>query len=160
MACHGVFCKLYHSLMIFHCLTPRAVRQVGVIRERTSDFNVIYRTLRGKPILVNYPFYPIDCFWFLNSKLQCQKFTIFPLPLHWYFRISTKQNQTFMTISRSNPFSAVILGNLYLGISFIWSPVYWMISSCPCVHFGVMVTEDLNSFVFLFRCFSLFESQY
>ena len=30
--------------------------------ERTSDYGIIYRTLRGKPFSVNYPFYPIDCF--------------------------------------------------------------------------------------------------
>ena len=153
MACHGVFCKLYHSLMIFHCLIPRAVRRVGIIRERTSDFDVIYRTLRGKPILVNYPFYPIDCFGFLNSNLQCQKFTIFPLLLHWYFRISTKQNQTFMTISKSNPFSAVILGIYIWVFPVSWSPVYWMMSSCPCVYFGVMVTEDLFKFCVTLKMF-------
>ena len=32
MACHGVFCKLYHSLMFFHCMTPTRLTARGVIQ--------------------------------------------------------------------------------------------------------------------------------
>ena len=46
--------------------------ELGSYSERTSDYDIIYRTLHGKPFSVNYRFYPIDCFWFLNSNLQCQ----------------------------------------------------------------------------------------
>ena len=110
--------------------------ELGSCSERTSDYDIIYRTLHGKPILVNYPFYPIDCFWFLNFNLQCQNCLFSPMPLHWYFRIATKQNQTVMTIPRSSYF-----GKIYIRVFPVsWPPVYWMMSSCPCVHLGVMVT--------------------
>ena len=76
MACHGVFCKLYHSLMIFHCLTPRAFRRVGFIQWKNIRlwYNLQNTRWYSKPILVNYQFYPIDCFWFLSSYLQCQNY--------------------------------------------------------------------------------------
>ena len=46
--------------------------ELGSYSERTSDYDIIYRTLHGKLFSVNYPFYPIECFGFLNSNLQCQ----------------------------------------------------------------------------------------
>ena len=51
--------------------------ELGSYSERTSDYDIIYRTLHGKPFSVNYPFYPIDCFGFLNSNLQCQNLLFF-----------------------------------------------------------------------------------
>ena len=90
--------------------------ELGSYSERTSDYDIIYRTLQRKPFSVNYLFYPIDCFWFLNSNLQCQNLLSFFLCIYiGYFRISTKQNQNFMTITRSNPISAVILGKSIFG---------------------------------------------
>ena len=51
--------------------------ELGSYSEKTSDYDIIYITLHGKPFSVNYPFYPIDCFWFLNSNLQCQNLLSF-----------------------------------------------------------------------------------
>ena len=82
----------------------------GSYSERTLDYDIIYRTLHGKPFSVNYPFYPIYCFWFLTSNLQCQNLLFF---LCLYNDILGYQ--TFMTITRSNPISAVILGKSIFG---------------------------------------------
>ena len=113
-----MFCKSYHSLTIFHCFTPWAVRRDGIIQWKTSNYD-IYRPLHSKPILVNYPFYPTDCFWFLNSNLQCQNLLFSPclyigilgylqnrIKLLWHLQVQIRLVQLFRE-------------NLYLGISCI-----------------------------------------
>ena len=108
--------------------------ELGSYSERTSDYDINYRILYGKPISINYPFYATDCFWFLNSNLQCQNL-LFPFAFTLMFRIYTKQNQTFITITRS-----VQLMHSYCGKICIWVfPVSWLLN----VVIFVLVTEDL-----------------
>ena len=76
MVCNGVFCKLYHSLMI-SLFDHEPSGELGSYSERISAYDIIYRTLQGKPFSVNYPFYPTDCFWFLISNSQCQNLLFF-----------------------------------------------------------------------------------
>ena len=52
--------------------------EFGSYGERISDYDIIYRTLHGKPFSVSYLFYPIDSFGFLNSNLQYQNLLFLP----------------------------------------------------------------------------------
>ena len=155
MACHGVFCKLYDSLMIFHCLTPQPSGKLWSYIEWTYDYDIIYRTLHGKPILVNYPFCPIDSFWFLNSNLQCQNSLFFPVPLHWYFRISTKHNQLLWQIQGQIQLVQLFWETLYLGISCILVTCLLnnvILTLCALGCDGHWRLTEIICFVFLFRC--------
>ena len=101
--------------------------ELGSYSERTSDYDIIYRTLQRKPFSVNYLFYPIDCFWFLNSNLQCQNllsfFSAFTLDILGYL-----QNRIKILWQLQGQIQLVQLfwENLYLGISCILVHVYWM----------------------------------
>ena len=64
-----MFCKLYHSWWSFTDWPHEPSGELGSYSERTSNYDIIYRTLHDKPVLDNYPFYPIDCFWFHNIAI-------------------------------------------------------------------------------------------
>ena len=117
--------------------------ELGSYSERTSDYDVIYRTLHGKPFSVNYLFYPIGCFWFLNSDLQCQNLLFF---LCLYIDIlGYLQNRIklFWQLQLVQLFSE----NLYLGISCILVTCLLndvILSLCALAKLGVIVTEDFK----------------
>ena len=89
--------------------------ELGSYSERTSDYDIIYRTLHDKPFSVNYPFSPIDCFWFLNFNLQCQNLLFF---LCLYIDISGYLHNR-IKLQGQIQLVQLFWENLYLGISCI-----------------------------------------
>ena len=89
----GVFCKLYHSLVIFHCWIPQASRRVGVIQLKKSNYDIIYRALQRVQISV------------YNRFIQQTAFI--------FFILIFKTDQTFITTG-----SIYLLENLYLDFLF------------------------------------------
>ena len=90
LACH-MECFVNHTIVwwSFTVWPHKQSGELGSYSERTSnyDIHVIYRTLHGKPILGNYPFYPTDCFCFLNSN-NVKKVLFFfssAFYINWYF---------------------------------------------------------------------------
>ena len=68
----GVYCKLYHSLVTFHCLTPkRGGAELGSDSERSPNYDIIQYSQNRDNNMVNV----WDCFFFLQ-KLYFYLFSI------------------------------------------------------------------------------------
>ena len=69
MAC-VVFWKVYHGLVTFHYMTPRAAGELESLSERTPNHGIFFKTLHEGKILVRYLIYPIDPFYMYAVPAQ------------------------------------------------------------------------------------------
>lgn len=150
-----VYCKLYHILMIFHRMTPRAARRVGVIQWKIIKlwYNLKYsqntESINGLSVLTQINHW---CFPYFENILNRLIFVVvfFFLLFCGFGALNTTCTLQNLWQLQGQFNYCSMFGKIYIWIScelvtYLLNDV--ILYAIPCMQLSVVVTDRSESFI-------------